>query len=93
MLITSRDVDACATLISILDALEFHAQILVVIILTGNAVGIHPVQDELRQLYTPGTDICQLFPHVHDEDVVNGISDGLFTMFANEVIHFWLLGL
>lgn len=88
MLIASGDVHA-ATAVGILDALELHAKVFVVVALHGDAVGLHPVHDEQGELHPPAADVGQFLPHVHGEDVVDGLGHGLLAM-AREVVE--LLG-
>lgn len=87
VLISSGDIYARFVLIGILDTLELHSEVLVVVSLHGDAVGIHPVHDKLRQLDRAAADIRQVFPHVHDEEVVDSFSYGSLAVSGDVVVY------
>lgn len=93
MLVAARDVDSRLVFVGILNALELHAQVLVVVALHGDAVGLHPVHDQLRQLHAPGTYVSQVLPHLHDKEVVDGFSNSFLSVLGDVVEHLRLLRL
>jgi len=84
--VTARNVDAGTFVVAVLDTLELHSQVLIVVALSGYAVRLHPVHDELGQGDGAAADICKLFPHVHDEDIVNGRGYGILASLGDVVV-------
>lgn len=89
--IAARDVDAGFILVCILDALELHTQILVIVPRHRYPVLLHPVHDEFGDGDGAAADIRQFLPHVHGEEIVDGLTDGSLAVGGNEIVHLRLL--
>lgn len=91
MLISSADVYACAFFVCVFDALELHAEVFVVVSSSRDAIAIHPVKYKLRELEVAYFNSCKIFPHVHDEDIINSLGNGCQSWLRYVVIGFRLL--
>lgn len=91
MFVPSGDVHS-PTAVGILDALELHAQVLVVVALHRDAVGLHPVHNQAGQLHRTAAYVRQVLPQVHGEDVVYGLGHCPLAVMCEEVVAVGTLG-
>ena len=81
MFISSTDIYAYFLPVGIFYSLELHPEIVVVVVLHTDTVGIHPIEYQFGKLNAPCAYISEILPHLHHEDVIYGFGNSCLAMY------------